>query len=283
MRKNKISSKILSKYITDIKKKGFAIIPDLITKRFCNKLIAILEKDYKKYSKLYAKPKNIQSNHLANKSLEKVVFNLHNKNYNWFKIFKNSTILDILNKLLKEGSYNNNEPYYLNNISARTPLKGSPDQIFHIDGGLPGTNYTLKVNVLWCLNDFTEDNGYTTVIPKSHKLKSFPVNGRIYKNVKKLYAKAGSAIVFDGALWHSGSGKKNNLTRWAVVLGYARWWIKPSFDFMQNTPMNIFKKLDHNDKEILGFNLVPPKDEFTRCRRISTSYEKPFKYNLPSL
>ena len=34
-------------------------------------------------------------------------------------------------------------------------------------------------------------------------------------------------------------------------------------------------------KALLGFDSVPPKDEFTRMRRRSNSFEKPFKYNLP--
>lgn len=281
MQKNK-TSRNLQKYIIKIKKYGYAVVPNLISRKQCNKFINLLESDYEKYSKLYSKPEGIKKHDLANKSYEKVVFNLHNKNYSWFKIFKNKIVLQILDFFLKEGSFNGNEPYYLNNISARTPTKGSPGQIFHIDGGLPGTNYTLKVNVLWCLNDFTKENGYTRVIPKSHKIRSFPKNNKDCINTKQLYAKAGSAIIFDGALWHSGSGKKNDLMRWAIVLGYARWWIKPSFDFMKNTPKNIFKKLDDEDKRILGFNLAPPKDEFTRLRRIASFYESPLPYKLPA-
>jgi len=32
---------------------------------------------------------------------------------------------------------------------------------------------------------------------------------------------------------------------------------------------------------LLGFNLVPPKDEFTRLRRRSSFFERPFNYALP--
>ena len=64
-----------------------------------------------------------------------------------------------------------------------------------------------------------------------------------------------------------------------VLLGYARWFVKPSFDYMQNTPINIFNKLSSNEqKSLLGFDLVPPKDEFTRITRRSVKY-----YEVPSI
>ena len=63
-----------------------------------------------------------------------------------------------------------------------------------------------------------------------------------------------------------------------MILGYARWFIKPSFDYMLNTPLKIYKKLNKKQKSLLGFNLIPPKDEFTRTTRKSSFFEKPKSY-----
>ena len=93
-------------------------------------------------------------------------------------------------------------------------------------------------------------------------------------------AKQGSVIIFNANLWHGGSEKKNDSSRWAVLLGYARWFIKPSFDYMKNTPKKIFKKLTNEQKSLLGFDLIPPKDEFTRMTRRSNYYEIPENYKL---
>jgi ectoine hydroxylase-related dioxygenase (phytanoyl-CoA dioxygenase family) len=268
-------------FISQIKKNGYIKIDNLISKKLCKKLVILLEDDYSKYSKNYARPGKIKKNHLADKSKEKVVFNLHNKNLIWFKLFGHPLIINILDILLKKGSYNNNEPYYLNNISARTPLYGCPPQQLHIDGGLPGTNYALKINVLWCLEDFNSHTGFTRVVPRSHKIKLFPKNNYNYKSEKNLYAKAGSVIIFDASLWHGGSTSFSKSSRWGLILGYARWWIKPSFDFMFNTPKKIYNRLSVFQKRLLGFDSVPPKDEFTRTRRRSDKCEKPFNYKLP--
>ena len=78
----------------------------------------------------------------------------------------------------------------------------------HIDGGLPGVNYLLRVNALWCLNDFNEINGTTTALPRSQNKKTYPKEITTYKNQKYLKAQAGSVIIFGGSLWHGGSSKK---------------------------------------------------------------------------
>ena len=49
---------------------------------------------------------------------------------------------------------------------------------------------------------------------------------------------------------------------------------------MKNTPKKIFKKLTNKQKSLLGFDLIPPKDEFTRMTRRSNYYEIPENYKL---
>ena len=80
----------------------------------------------------------INSSHsLQSKVNEKVVYNLHNKDLEWYKLFENKKVISILDVMLKEGSYKNQEPYHLLNISARTPLNGTGEQQLHLDSNLP--------------------------------------------------------------------------------------------------------------------------------------------------
>ena len=269
-----MTNKKIYTYVNKIEKYGYVVINNLISKKECKKYKILLEKYHKKYNKKYALPKNNKSS-LADKSLEKVVFNLHNKDLSWFKLFENKTIIKILDVILKKGSYKNSEPYYLNNISARSPLKGNKGQQIHVDSNLPGVNYNLVTNVQWLFDDFNEENGSTYLVAKTHKIKKFADNKKIIKNKILVKAKKGSALIYNANLWHGGSEKKNDNSRWALILGYARWFIKPSFDYLQNTPLKIFNRLSKNQKSILGFNLIPPKDEFTRTTRRSTFFEKP--------
>ena len=272
----------INEHLLRLDSDGFTILPNLISETDCNHFKALLEFDFDNYHAKYISSKECNSQSLADKSGEKVVYNLHNKNLKWFSLFENEEVIAILKHILQEGSYNNSEPFYLNNISARTPLKGFKGQQLHTDSNLPGVNYCLIANVLWALDDFTVQNGATRVVPGSHRLKKFPADGASNPDEIRITANKGSAIIFNANLWHGGAENTTNNSRGAVALGYARWFIKPSFDFMQNTPTDIYNRMTENQKKLLGFHLLPPRDEFTRLRRRSNILEVPFSYHLPS-
>jgi len=199
---------------------------------------------------------------------------MHNKDINYLPYLNHPSYMPLVEKLLKEGSFENNEPIHLLNISARCPKKGSPQQQLHLDSNLPGKNaFPLIMVVILMLDDFNEHNGTTRLVPGSHKRDCYAANGLNYKDEVLLEASAGSVLVFNGAMWHGGSSKTLSDSRWGIVLGYGRWFIKPSFDFSANTPNDIYQKLSPAQKDLLGFNTTPPLDEFTRMTRKSKKPE----------
>lgn len=261
---------------------GFTLLPELLSRSDCERFKAMLESDYTRYSPLYASAGKIIASSLVNKTGEKVVYNLHNKHLDWFRLFQHEAILPVLDVILKDGSYNDFEPYYLNNISARSPLKGHPGQQLHSDSNLPGVNYCIIANVLWLLDEFTLENGATRVVPGSHRLRKFALDGESHPDEIQITAPQGSAIIFNANIWHGGAENTTEESRWAVALGYARWFIKPSFDYMYSTPHSIYLRMTETQKKLLGFHLLPPHDEFTRLRRRTDTPEQPHHYCLPA-
>ena len=179
-------------YRKEIEEKGFLVLPNLITEQECDHYKSVLDNNYEIFAPNYAGGTgNTDTEHgLDNKSLEKVVYNLHNKDLSFFKLFEHPEVLKILDFMLLEGSYKDSEPYYLYNNCARCPLIGNPGQQLHSDSRLPGINYCIVANVLWALDDFTNDNGSTRSVPGSHKIKEFAEDGKIYDeeiraNIKK--------------------------------------------------------------------------------------------------
>ena len=262
--------------IKKIKEDGFFLLKNLITKKQALKYKNNFEELYSQLHKRTNKAKKGSDSILADKSLEKTVYNLHNKGMIWFDLFLEPKIHEIIEPLLKAGSYQDSEDYYLYNISARTPLKGGGYQQLHTDSNLPGCNYTMVINVLWALEDFTLENGATRLVPKSHKKKAYPRDNVIDENEIVIECEAGDALIFDGAIHHGSGENLTDKTRWALALGYARWFYKPSFDYMFNTPKKVFDKLNNSQKKVLGFHLVPPTDEFTRTTRKSNVFEEPY-------
>jgi ectoine hydroxylase-related dioxygenase (phytanoyl-CoA dioxygenase family) len=267
--------------IEQLENNGFVIIENLISENECDAFKLLLEEYSDKYKHLHARENPASVHGLNDKSMEKVVYNLHNKSIEWFKLFCHPEVLLILDKLLMNGSYKDSEPYYMNNNSARNPLLGNPGQQLHSDSRLPGINYCIVANVLWMIDDFTITNGATRVVPGSHKFMQFAEDGKKYDEEILVTGKRGSALIFNANLWHGGGPNFDGSSRWAIALGYARWFIKPAFDYMLNTPTEVYDQLSDKQKEILGFNCIAPKDEFTRVRRRSDFFEKPFEYKLP--
>ena len=269
-------------YRKEIEEKGFLVLPDLISNQDCDHYKSILESNYEIYAPNYAKNSASGAHGLDNKSMEKTVYNLHNKDLSFYKLFEHPEVLKILDFMLLEGSYKDAEPYYLYNNCARCPLQGNPGQQLHSDSRLPGINYCIVANVLWALDDFTNDNGSTRIVPGSHKIKEFAEDGKIYDEEIRANIKKGSALIFDANLWHGGGANIDGSSRWALTLGYARWFIKPAFDYMQNTPIEIYEQLSPERKRLMGYDLAAPKDEFTRVRSRAPSPEVPENYVLPN-
>ena len=244
---------------------GFMVIPDLISSTEADEFKKMLEDDYKKYSPHYPSNFKKTSHGLNDKSKEKVVYNLHNKSLKWYNLISHPKIISILDIILKEGSYKNSELYYMNNNSARNPLLNNPGQQLHSDSRLQELMH-LVANVIWMiiLKPMEQQKLF-----KNHKIREFAKDGEKHKDEILITGKKGSALIFNANLWHGGGPNIDGTSRWAYALGYARLYIKPSFDYMRNTPLDIYESLTISQKKLMGFFNVPPKDEFTRLRRIS--------------
>ena len=174
--------------------------------------------------------------------------------------------------LLQIGSYQEAESYCLINSQIRALIPHAGSQQLHIDSNVPGNfPYPLVVIVIVMLDDFTESNGATRIVPYSHKKTTFPVNGMAYDDEILITGKAGDVIVINGALWHGSSVNKTNKERWSINIGYGRWFIKPSFDIPRSLPKDIYDQLDEFQRELLGLRSVPALNDSERLSRRSVS------------
>lgn len=264
------NQKIIKFHKKKILKNGFTIFKNAISKKECDKLKNIGKKIYKKY-----KNKNKIKN-----SLEQTIYNLHNKNEIYIKYICYKKLYGIVQSVLSEGSYNNECEINIRQIAMRNPKKGHAQQL-HNDTRIAGCKYPLVIHIIYMLDDFTEKNGATRVVSKSHLRDNFAQNNKIYKNEIKLTGKKGDAIIFNASTWHGSSKKILDDDRWGMIYSYSRWFLKPDFNYCRNTPKKIFNKLTKEQKKLLGFYHMPPDDEFTRSSATSDKAQKPINYKLP--
>jgi len=104
-------------------------------------------------------------------------------------------------------------------LSGRDPLPGYGQQGLHADWTQRGPSEPFSVvTALWLLDDFTRNNGATRLVPGTHRLvtpppkkMAAPASG--HPDQTLIVAKAGSVLVFNGHLWHSGTRNETNRPR----------------------------------------------------------------------
>ena len=119
--------------------------------------------------------------------------------------------------------------FKLSSLNARSanPMSAS-GQPLHCDGGcLPDDQGPIVANVVWCLDDFNAENGTLRVVPGTHRSGSLPQDVLVdpelnHPDQKMILAKAGSLIVVNAHLWHSGTENCTKYPRRAVHAFYCR-------------------------------------------------------------
>lgn len=108
---------------------------------------------------------------------------------------------------------------FISSFQANIVFPGAAAQNIHIDTPVPNPlpPWEMKANTIWALNDFTESNGATGIVPNSHRFGYKP-DGRIFEHPQEIYVplESGDLLVTSGYLWHR--SRANNSTQPRVAL-----------------------------------------------------------------
>lgn len=117
------------------------------------------------------------------------------------------------------------------------------------------TSRPIAVNALFCVDAFTCENGGTFVLPASHKSEPFPSSEYVTRNALQVSAPAGSYILLDCMLFHSGGFNRTERERRAVNHVFNI----PYFKQQINIPANMDPDgLDDMQRDVLGFRYLEP-------------------------
>ena len=240
----------IEEHIKNIRNNGISVISNLISKKDCN----------------FYKKKSLQLINM-HKKLQKPLSS-HNQVVNspfrydkyFYKLIYNIKLDKILKKLIDKNYVLINTNIL--NRSFDKELKVNQRTIgdtWHTDTPAVGGRQILngfRFLVAIMLDDFTEKNGCTYYIPKSHLNNKIPLRNKKY-NCKKLVGKSGDAVIFDSSLWHKG-GKSTSQSRLSLFSLYGPWWIKPYFNYEKMIGKEKLKKLNSNLRKLLHYNSMPP-------------------------
>jgi len=149
------------------------------------------------------------------------IWNLLNKNIFFHDYLLSPQIELWMNKIFDRST--NHRKFFLSSFQANILYPGTNEQILHTDTPIPEPipPYAIKANTLCALDDFTELNGATEIIPKSHTNIYRPPripNSEIASEFIKVIMPAGSLIITHGNLWHR-AGSNEALNKRTALLG----------------------------------------------------------------
>ena len=128
------------------------------------------------------------------------------------------------------------------------PIPGDPrpHQAIHADRSF-FNNCTAYFNVVWALDDLTEQNGATRLVPKSHQ-KPWPQNALTDPKEavpEEIYAicPAGTAIFLHGDLWHGARANHSTSYRRVIHQGYACPNTAPQYEIADTLTPEIRQRL----------------------------------------
>jgi len=155
---------------------------------------------------------------------------------------------------------------------------GETVQPWHTDDGhisVPQPHDVFGISVFWALDDTTETNGATEVLPYSHQWESPDIVDRLEDEhfeqrsalsehpeagVDRVKAtmKAGSLMIMRSDVWHRGGANQTNEDRLIVTPQYCAGWARPLETMLLAVPPETVARLPSRTQALLGYSIHTP-------------------------
>lgn len=157
---------------------------------------------------------------------------------------------------------------------------GETVQPWHYDDGhyrLPRPRASLGVSAFWAIDETTEENGATEIIPGSHvwpenelpgssNVTSFTTNEfneqahdpGARPDAIKVTMKTGSLMLAKGTLWHRGGANRSDAARMIITPQYCPGWTRQLENMLLAVPPAIAATLPERARQLIGYSIHPP-------------------------
>ena len=135
--------------------------------------------------------------------------------------------------------------FLLSSLTANIAHPGGEPMVLHTDQGYVGfwTPKPVVANIAWMLDDFTEANGGTRLVPASHlndaatpRSSSYApdeaVNIPTPEDTIGAEGPAGAILCFDGRIWHGTGANRTGKPRHAILSYHCRPFIRQQENFV---------------------------------------------------
>lgn len=261
---------LVERDLAAIRGSGFALLPNLLAPGLVAEMREILRPHLRR--------EYLGRNNFEGHETERV-YSLVAVHEVFEDLVEHPRILAICDRLL--------EPNYLLTASQAIQIHpGETPQPFHTDDAfyrIPRPRHAVSVSTIWAIDDFTEENGATQIVPESHgwgdpeileQLKGIdfttrpggqphlatddPLEGKIRDRVRDVTMPSGSVIVFLGTLLHRGGENRSTRPRLALSNQYCEPWARPQENYFLSIPKDRARKMSERVQALLGYSVHPP-------------------------
>jgi ectoine hydroxylase-related dioxygenase (phytanoyl-CoA dioxygenase family) len=159
--------------------------------------------------------------------------------------------------------------YLLSQLQAINILPGEVRQPLHHDDGfypIPRPRPPIGAAVIWAIDDFTEENGATLVIPKSHLWGPVQAADIDESLLVPAVMPSGSAIFFLGTLWHCAAPNRSEAPRMAATAQYCEPWARQQENYSLAVSRERAKLCSETVQGLLGYSMLFPFIGFVNGR-----------------
>lgn len=185
------------------------------------------------------------------------IFNLINKDAAFAPLIEHPAVLEVMDAELGRDAVLLDVS--INNVGAHTDSGG-----WHVDSPIsmvkePLPNFTLAIQTVWMLDDFTASNGATHAAAGSHLTFRQPPRGKAgIRNEVILEAPAGSLAIWLSQTWHRHGANTTDNARTGLIAQYGRAWVKPFVDLRSPMTAEFAAQLSPRLRYMMGCNANAP-------------------------
>ncbi len=152
--------------------------------------------------------------------------------------------------------------YWVNTTQMMVVGPGEPAQFLHRDEAnwphFPWPGYELTVSCMFALNDFTEENGATLVVPASHRWETAERQAQLHE-IARAVMPAGSGLLYTGKVIHGGGANRSQSDwRRGMHLSFVVGWLRPEENHYLAVPLQVARKLPERARSLLGYGSYHP-------------------------
>jgi len=174
--------------------------------------------------------------------------------------------LDFLQNLLDIGFIQLLRDEFFNDsliLNSFTALNNCPGQVTfssnpHRDVRFYTSNIPVMLNMLIILDEFTELNGPTLVLPHSHKEEKKPTDKEFFDKAVKILGDSGDVLLFNSNVWHAASTNKTDKGRQALALTFTIPSLKQLLDYPRGLGYERANDFDEELGQLLGYSARVP-------------------------